>query len=259
MTDRIAKRHLVIPDTQLKPGVPTEHIKWAAQYAIDKKPDSIIIGGDWADMSSLSSYDVGKKSFEGRTYVKDIEIANDCLSMLFDPIDKESARTIASHKKRWVPRKVVTLGNHENRINVAVDLDRKLDGLIGITDIRFKEFGCEVFPFLKPAVVDGVVYCHFFASGVLGRPITTAKALLTKLHQSCFAFHQQGKDIAYGKRADGTRLTSIISGSFYQHNEDYLNPQTNNVWHGVWLLNEVENGSFDEMPVSLNFLRERYG
>lgn len=76
---------------------------------------------------------------------------------------------------------------------------------------------------------------------------------------SCVAGHQQGRDISYGKRADGSSMTAIISGSFYQHDEAYLNAQTNEHWHGCWMLNEVNNGSFDEMPLSLNYLKRKYG
>ena len=76
---------------------------------------------------------------------------------------------------------------------------------------------------------------------------------------SCIMGHQQGRDIAYAQRADGKYMTAIISGSFYQHDEDYLNPQTNEVWHGVWMLNDVNDGSFDEMPISMAYLRKKYG
>ncbi len=253
------RKHLVIPDTQIKPGVPLEHLDWIANYAIEKKPDVIVIIGDWADMPSLSSYDVGTKSFEGRTYRNDILAANDALQRFVAPIEAECIRIEKNHKTRWAPRKIVTLGNHENRINVVVEKDRKLEGMVSTDDIFFKQFGFEVYPFLQPVTVDGVVYCHYFCSGVMGRPITTARSLLTKQHQSCFAGHQQERDIAYGKRADGTRITAIIAGCCYLHDEAYLNPQTNNVWRGVYMLNEVNNGTFDEMPVSLSFLKERYG
>jgi hypothetical protein len=30
-------------------------------------------------------------------------------------------------------------------------------------------------------------------------------------------------------------------------------------WRGIWMLHEVDDGAFDEMPVSLNYLRKRYG
>ena len=96
-----ARKHLVIPDTQLKPGVPTDFVKWISRYAVDKHPDVIVIIGDWADMPSLSSYDIGKKAFEGRSYARDIEVANDCLGMLMAPIEAEAARTTRRHIKRW--------------------------------------------------------------------------------------------------------------------------------------------------------------
>lgn len=253
------RRHFVLPDQQIKPNQSTDHLDWYSQYVIDKKPDVIVIGGDWADMPSLSSYDVGKKSFEGRTYREDILAANDALQRFMAPIDREIARTESSHKRRWKPRKIFVEGNHEHRIPRAIEADRKLDGLISTKDLFFEQWGFEVYPFLQPVVVDGIVYSHYFCSGVMGRPITTARALLTKLHQSCFAFHQQGRDIAYGMKADGTRITAIICGSGGPHEEDYLNPQTNNHWRGCYMLNEVINGQCDEMPVSLEYLKRRYG
>ena len=93
----------------------------------------------------------------------------------------------------------------------------------------------------------------------MGRPCTTAQAMLNKKHMSCFAGHQQGRQIAYARRADGTEITGIIAGSCYEHNEDYLNMQSNNHWRGVYMLHEVKDGSFDEMAVSLNYLKRTYG
>lgn len=252
------KRHIVIPDVQLKPDVPVEHIDWIAKYIVEKKPDSLIIIGDWADMSSLSSYDKGKKSFEGRTYKADILAANDGLQRLMAPIETERERVARNKKGKWNLRKVVTLGNHEDRITRAIEVQRELDGLISLEDLFFKQWGFEVYPFLQPVVVDGVAYCHYFVSGVMGRPITSARAILTKRHMSCVAGHQQGHDIATDSRADGKRITAIIAGSCYLHDEAYLNHQSNQHWRGILVLNDVQEGVFDEMPVSLNFLRERY-
>lgn len=251
-------KHMVIPDTQIKPGVPTDHIIWAAKYAIDKKPDVIVQIGDWADMSSLSSYDVGKKDFEGRQYTTDIECANQSLADFMRPIRKEQERLRRNRDKQWNPTFIYTRGNHEQRIAKAINNDRKLEGLISFDDLDFERHGWEVYPFLEPAVVDGIAYCHYFVSGVLGRPVTTARALLAKHHMSCIAGHQQGRDIAYGNKANGNRITGIIAGSFYQHDEAYLNHQTNNHWRGIYMLHEVEDGSFDEMPVSIKFLKEKY-
>jgi hypothetical protein len=92
----------------------------------------------------------------------------------------------------------------------------------------------------------------------LGRPVTTAQACLTKKHMSCIQGHQQGLQVAMGHKADGVRLTSIIAGSFYEHDEDYLGPQGNKHWRGFLVLHEVNNGQFDPMFVSLDFLKKNY-
>jgi hypothetical protein len=252
------RKHIVIPDTQIKPGLDLSHLDWIAQYVVDKRPDVLVLGGDWADMPSLSRYDKGKKSFEGRRYRDDILAANDGLQRLMAPIEAEMERIRRRHLPLWTLRKIITLGNHEDRINRAIEDAREFENTISTEDLHFKQWGFEVFPFLQQVEVDGVTYSHFFPSGPKGQPIGTARALLTKLHGSCFAFHLQGRDIAYGKRANGQRITGIICGSCYQHDEAYLGPQGNNVWRGLYVLNEVNDGSFDEMPVSLPYLKERY-
>ena len=252
-------KHLVIPDVQMKPGVSVEYLKWIGQYAAEKKPDVIVCIGDFADMPSLSSYDVGKKSFEGRTYKEDVKAARKGMNALMGPIRMEQERLKQGHRPRWNPRLVLTLGNHEERIDRAVEYDRKLDGLISTKDLGYESHGWEVHPFLEVVVIDGIAYSHYFTSGVMGRPVTSAQMLLTKKHMSCFAGHQQGRMIAYGRRADGKEMTAIIAGSCYEHDEGYMGPQGNEHWRGFYMLHEVKDGAFDEMAVSLNYLRERYG
>jgi hypothetical protein len=54
-------------------------------------------------------------------------------------------------------------------------------------------------------------------------------------------------------------MTAIIAGSCYEHNEDYLGPQGNEHWRGFYMLHEVNDGAFDEMAVSINYLKATYG
>lgn len=255
----IVPKHLVIPDTQVKEGVPLDHLTWVGNYIVEKKPDTVIMIGDFADMPSLSSYDVGKKVFEGKRYTKDIQVAKHGMKLLLDPMREFNERARRNKEKQYQPRMVITLGNHEARISRAVESDPKLDGVLRLQDLGYEEAGWEVYPYLEPVVVDGVAYCHFFTSGVLGRPVTSAAALITKKHMSCVMGHVQGRQIAYGTRADGQQITGLFVGGYYQHDEDYLNWQGNKHWRGVWVLHEVSDGSFDEMPVSLSYLRRKYG
>lgn len=251
-------KHFIIPDTQVKPGVPIDHMRWAGQYVADKRPDVIVHIGDHFDMPSLSSYDKGKKSFEGRRYTDDIKAGIAALDLFDEPIQELNDELRRMHKPLYRPRKVFLIGNHEQRIERAVEADAVLEGVIGYEDLKLRERGWEVYPFLEVVVIDGIAYSHYITSGVMGRPVSSAALMLRKKMMSCVMGHVQYRDIAFAQRADGQRLTGIFAGTFYQHEEGYLTPQGNAHWHGCWMLHEVQDGQFDEMPISLPYLRSRY-
>lgn len=240
----------VITDAQCKPDVPLEHLKWCGEYLARKRPDVIMVIGDFWDFHSLENYSgPAQKGYEQRTYVSDLDAGARGMDLLMNPIAKA---------RGYNPYKEFTLGNHEDRVERVVNNDPTLRGLIKPEDMHLEDFGWRVHPFLEPVNIAGVAFSHYFPSGVMGRPITSARQLLTKLHMSAFAGHQQGREIAYSRRADGSNMTAIISGSFYQHSEDYLSPFTNKHWRGMYMLHEVEDGSFDEMAVSINFLKKKF-
>ena len=249
---------MVIPDTQVKPNGTVEHLRWAGLYCAEKKPDVIVHLGDHWDMPSLSIYDVGKKSFEGRRYADDIAAGIAGMEAFLAPIREEQHKLVEQKRKRWNPRLVFTLGNHEQRIERAVESDPKLDGLIGYHDLKLEEMGWEVYGFLDVVTICGICFSHYFTSGVMGRPVSSAKLMLSKKMMSCVMGHVQDRDIAYGRRADGSTVTGLFAGIYYMHDEAYLTPQTNGSWAGIWMFHEVDNGSFDELPISLNYLRRKY-
>jgi hypothetical protein len=250
--------HFVLPDCQIRAGDNTDFLGAIGRYIVRKQPDVLVCIGDFADMPSLSSYDIGKKSFEGRRYTHDIKAARDAMEALLAPIKSFNEKAKKNKEKQYKPRMVMTLGNHEHRINRAIENDAKLDGVLSIGDLGYTEFGWEVYPFLDVVVVDGVAYCHYFVTGVAGRPAASAPAQLRKTNMSSIAGHQQGLQIATGSRADGKRIQSIIAGSCYEHSEDYLGPQGNQHWRGALMLHEVENGEFDLMPISLKYFTDKY-
>jgi hypothetical protein len=242
----------VIPDCQVKPGVPLDHLTWAGDYIADKRPNEIICIGDFADMESLSSYDKGKRSFEGRRYQRDIEVTKRAMSMLCNPFKQ------GKFTPTYSPLQVLLYGNHEERILRCIEDESILDGTISLDDLGYAEFGWECYPYLSVYSSRGINFSHYFSSGVLGRPVSSARALLTKKHTSAIMGHVQKRDIAYDYTADGKQITGIFVGTFYQHDESYLNPQTNKHWRGIWMLHNCIDGEFDEMPVSMQYLRDRY-
>lgn len=251
-------KHVVIPDVQAKPGHDFTYLNKIGHYLVEKKPDVIIQIGDFADMSSLSTYDQGKRSFEGKRYKNDIEAAKEAMDALLEPVWTFNTNAKKNKEKQYKPRMVLTLGNHENRINRAVNDDPKLDGVLSITDLAYSEYGWDVIPFLDVVVIDGVAYSHYFTTGLMGRPVTTAQACLTKKHMSCIQGHQQGLQIATGYKADGSKITSVIAGSCYEHDEDYMSFQGNKHWRGFLVAHDVKDGDFDLMTVSLDYIHKKY-
>lgn len=236
---------MMIPDLQIGPGTPTEHLDWIAKYAVEKRPDVIVQIGDWADMPSLSSYDRGKKAFEGRRIQRDLDAAEASIERFTRPI---------SRTKGYKPRMLVTLGNHEDRITRAVNEDARLEGLVSTESLPFRGYGWEVFPFLVPVTIAGVQFAHYFTSGVRGKAVSSAKALLAKTHTSAVMGHSQVFDVAVHPETDHI---GIISGACYIHDEDYLGPQQNSQKRQIVMLHEVKDGKFDPMFVSLSYLEKR--
>ena len=183
-------RIIVIPDVQAKPGIDFTYLKKIGQYIVEKKPEIIVCIGDFADMPSLSSYDVGKKVFEGRRYKDDIQASKDAMAALLSPIIEFNKVAKRTRHKAYKPRMVMTLGNHENRINIATNNDPKLDGVLSTEHLLYKEFGWEVHEFLKVVLIEGIAFSHYFTTGLMGRPAGTAAAQLRKTSMSSIAGHQ---------------------------------------------------------------------
>jgi hypothetical protein len=232
-------------------------------YIVDHKPDVVVQLGDFADMHSLSTYDRNTKKGENVRYDEDIAVATQAMALLLKPLFEYNTARRKNKEKLYKPRLVLTLGNHENRIDRFVNLNPFLDNVLTVKDLGYEYFGWEVYPFLQPIEIDGILYSHYFPRSSSGRIVQsragapTAKAQVQREMQSCTSGHLQGLD--YAVLQTGTRrIYGLIAGSFYQHDEDYLTPQGTHYWRGVIVKHEVDNGSYDPMFVSLNYLLKRY-
>lgn len=249
--------HLVIPDTQVTPHTPQHHLPWIGQYIVDYQPDVVIHLGDHWDMESLSGYDRGKKSFEGRRYTKDIEAGCLAFSKLNQPLIDYNKKRRAS--ARYWPERHFLIGNHEERILRTIESDAVLDGVIGYHDFNITELGWKMHDFLTPVKIDGITYAHYFYAPHSGRPWGGQAS--TRLKNVGFTFtmgHCQGKDQAERHLADGSVHRALITGSCYLHDEDYRGPQANHHWRGVIVKHECCDGDYDLMEVSLDYLCRRY-
>ena len=244
------RRHFIIPDRQIKPGAPVHHNRWIGMAIRDYAPDVVVDIGDNADFPSMSQHSpIGSKDKEGRRLLADIEAAN------------EGERLLRDGMGGYKPKRMVRLrGNHENRLLRYIDNNPVLDGLIGLHLLDDK--GWEIVPYFNgsPGVIhiDGIAYAHYFANPNSGKPIGgTIANRLSKIGASFVQGHQQGLLQGNLQYATGVIRHGIVAGSAYLHDEEYKGV-ANAHWRGVVVLNEVKDGQFCEMPLTLDYLCRKY-
>jgi predicted phosphodiesterase len=253
------KKILVIPDVHCKPGVSNERLEWLSQYIVAHLPDIIVCLGDWWDMHSLNAYDKpGAKSLEGVRYDKDIVVGIEGMVKLFWHIDLYNKR----RKKKYKPKLVFLLGNHEERINRFIENEPKFEKVVNISSLALQDFGWEVHPYREVVEIEGVLFCHNFTSGLTGREISgdnAAKRLVQVNHKSSVAGHSHLLQLHTESSRDGQRRWGLVAGCYFSHDVGYVDMATQHMyWRGVTMLHEVHNGDFAPMFVTLDYLRTRF-
>lgn len=264
MTNKKGRKHLLIPDSHASPNEDLRRFEWLGKLIIDEMPDVIIDIGDWFDMGSLCSYDKGTKSFEGRRYKADIRAGHQAEQLAFGPILDYNKRAAENHRRRYFPTIIRITGNHEHRIHKAIERQPELDGAISLDDLYSsldEQLDMQRYPFLTPVMVDGIAYCHYFVSGVMGRPVSSAQVMINKHHTSCTAGHLHTRSWAEGVRADGSRIQGLICGAYHDpdHRSGYAAGQSQDLWwNGLYIKDNVVEGNYDKTEISVQRLMERY-
>lgn len=246
--------HLVIPDPHSKPGVSNERFEWIGKLIADLKPDVVINLGDFADMESLCSYDKKKGIAENRKVKEDIESVIDAQEKMFNP---EVCKLRDSGQTRFV----LTLGNHENRIKRAVIDSPELEGFLSIDNLKYKEFGWEVYPYLDRVIIDDIAYSHYFPSGVMNKAIggeNPASSVIKKQFMSCTMGHSHIRDFAEKTKADGNRIQGLVAGCFFDHEEDYAMVSNSLWWRGVIIKRYVRDGMYEPEFLPIERLKQLY-
>ncbi len=194
-----------------------------------KKGDALVCLGDFADMPSLSAYDKGKRSAEGRRYNDDVRVAMEAARAAFGGL-----KGVESH---------MLMGNHEDRIDRAASQDPALHGKLDVSDLGYERLFDHVHPFLKVVGVRGVAFSHYFASGVMGRPIggaSPANSLLNKLHCSAVAGHSHLLDVAVQTRPTGEKVWGVVAGCYTHpdYSEGWCASTRHMWWSGIVRLSQ---------------------
>lgn len=254
------KRLVFIPDPQVKVGAPSHHIDAAANAIVEYKPDVVVHIGDHWDNPALSKHEVpGSKWKEGTRIKDDIDVGNEAFVRLNAPMQREIDRLAIGHRRRWNPDRHFFDGNHEFRIERLISELPQFDGLLR-TDLMQVPVGWQRHPFLEIVEIEGVLFSHYFSNTQSGKAIGgSIDNRLNKIGQSFAMGHQQG--LLYGMRQypGSVQKHGLVAGSFYLHDEHYRDRQSNGEWRGIVVMNELHDGKYDVMPLSMNYLLRRFG
>lgn len=253
----MGRTHIVIPDSHAHPDHNNDRADWLGNLIADIKPDVLVHIGDSADLPSLSSYDKGKRQFQGRNYRKDIDAHLDFQERMFAPIKK---------LRRKLPYSVFCIGNHEHRITRAIDLSPELEGTIGLRDLALEDYYDEVVDYSgqTPGVinVDGISYAHYFVGGIAGRPlggIHAGYAIATKKFSSATCGHSHLFDTSWHVNLKGNAIIGTVVGCYQDYDNDWAG-EVAALWNrGVVIKRHVENGGYDLNYVRLETLKKEYG
>lgn len=242
---------VVIADTQCKSEEDLTYMDAIGKFIYNEKPDVIVHIGDHYDFPSLSSYDKGKSSSEGRRLSNDIKAGNDGFEKLNKYINSDAS---------YNPRKVFCMGNHEHRLDRYVDEHPELIGTLGTEQLPFEKYGWEVHDFLKPVEIGGVFFVHYLANPMNGKPYGgNAMNILKTVGRSFVVGHKQCLDIAIRPTIDGKQQIGIVNGSCYPFDEKYKGYQGNNHFRGLTVLNSVSDGFGVPSFVSLDYIEGKHG
>lgn len=211
-------------------------------------------------MGSLCSYDKGQLVAEGRRYQDDIDSANDALARTMGPVEAAVAKLRTAKRKTWNPTFDITLGNHENRINRAANESPELFGKLRMEDIEFARYGWKVHDFLKPLSMEGILFQHYFTSGILGKPIggvNHARTLVLKNYQSSVCGHSHARDFWEDVRGDGQRIFGLVVGC-YDEGEHHYTTEQRRWWSGLVMLHEAHDGSAEHAFFSTDYVKDKY-
>ena len=248
----LPRRHLIIPDTQIRADVPTDHLHWIGLAIVEYRPDVIVHLGDHWDFASLNSHEKpGSAPLENRRYQDDVKSGNDGFELLCRPMEEEYRRS------GWRPEKHYLMGNHDIRPDRVASDEPRLIGTLTSDHCNTRDWIRH--PYLEIATIDDILYSHFFQSSHSNRAIGgSIPNKISKIGSSFCHGHVQGLDMGTKMMANGKTLWGASCGSAYLHEEPYRGAQGQKHFRGILVFNEVSGGEFCPMVLSLDYLCRKY-
>lgn len=253
---------LVVGDAHVGADDPLVRFDYANELIMDKRPDKIIIMGDFLTLNCLSAWDMNKRmKMEGRRYFDEIVQGNEALDRMFHGLNIDNQRLRKNKKKLYIPDIIYIEGNHEDRLTRYMESDPTFQGTVSIPkDLQLAERAIKWVPYREYYHHNGIAFTHI--------PHNSVKPVSGKYHvhkamdctiQSVVYGHTHKLETACRHVPGMKHLQQVLSaGCFFEHDEEYVHGLITNYWKGLILLNNYKEGRFDIATYSLGRMRRTY-
>jgi len=243
---------VAVGDTHAHPGYDNKRFDVIGEFAAEELcgvEDGVFLqSGDWSDCVGFNTHG-SKIEMEGTRWLDDIDCTQDSLDRFMVPFHR---------RKRKLPRRIITKGNHEHRADRYVSENPHLKGVVGSHQLGYEKFGFEVVPFNRGIEVGGVNFIHHLL-GQSPRPV--------RVNSPSSGFIKRGRSWVVGhthvaghyqhsfedRRIHGIDLGCAIHKDM-GHQENWSCQTAHMYDRCIWVFDNVENGDFDVKCVRLETL-----
>lgn len=247
-------KHILIFDAHIHKDTSLSRFHALSRLLTREMPDTIVFGGDWWDLPSLSWFDKNKPSFVATSYKEDIRRGRLAMDITLDGINR---------RKQTRCRRVFLIGNHEYRIQRAIESTGSpvnLRGMLSFNHLHLNKHHVDVVPYKgsDPGMIDldGILYSHYFKERY---SLHLGNTLLLDNHQSSVQGHIHQLDYKVVGTPQGKSLHGLVCGCFTDEHFSYVGNNFGRWSSGVAILHDVKDGQYDLEWVSLDRLMEDYG
>lgn len=244
---------VVVGDLHFHPGYDNKRATEIGEFAAEELQSAgdegfLILMGDVADCVAFNEHG-SKLELEGSRWKDDIEACKDGLNRLMRPFQR---------RKRKLPHRIVTLGNHENRVNRWIAQEPRFEGMMAIDDLGFSQFGFQTFPYGKMVQIGGTNFVHNLGTqssraaqitsptnGIKSIGVSTVVGHSHKFSHTPVPFRDRyvhGIDVGCAIHKD------MGFGEGWSHQTAHLYRRC------VWVLDNMKGGDFDHRSVRLETL-----
>jgi hypothetical protein len=259
------KLGLVVPDAHIKEGQDLSRFQALGHAIYERKPDYILLGGDFVDMQVLSAWDANNKLLleEGHRYGHEMEAANVALDMIMNPIVALQEKNRKEKKKLYNPDLWYLGGNHEDRERRYLEQHPQLVGMLDHKQhLNLSERGFEYVDYRDYIEIDGVMYTHV-PMNAGNQPVSGKYSMFRAgemLNTSIVYFHTHALgNVTYTRHMMDSPNFVLNAGCFFEHTDKYATGAPNNYWRGVLWMYHTGDNEFDYEIMRISRLRETYG